>query len=84
MSFSADVDILSRIPDKKPLSTAVTFGGADTLKVTLTTQEDGSAKRPHQAFLLLKDPETGLDISYPFSVKENGKSKVELVRSLSY
>jgi oligosaccharyltransferase complex subunit delta (ribophorin II) len=45
----------------------------------LTTQEGRSAKRPHQAFLLLKDPTTGLDISYPFNVKDNGKSKVEVV-----
>lgn len=47
--------------------------------MSLTAQEGGSAKRAHQVFLLLKDPETGLDISYPFSVKENGKSKLDLV-----
>ena len=45
----------------------------------MTAQEDSSAKRPDQAFLLLKDAQTGLDISYPFSVKDNGKSRVELV-----
>lgn len=63
----------------KPLGNPVAFTGADTLRVTLTTQEGSSAKRPHQAFLLLKDGHTGLDISYPFTVKENGKSRVELV-----
>lgn len=47
--------------------------------MSLTAQEGRSAKRAHQVFLLLKDPETGLDISYPFSVKENGKSKLDLV-----
>lgn len=57
----------------------MSLGGSDTLKITLTAQEGRSAKRPHQAFLLLKDPATGLDISYPFSVKDNGKSKLELV-----
>ena len=45
----------------------------------MTTQEDSSAKRPDQVFLLLKDAQTGLDISYPFSVKDSGKSRVELV-----
>ncbi|KAJ5128828.1 hypothetical protein N7448_002541 [Penicillium atrosanguineum] len=64
----------------KPLSKAVSFAGADTLRVTLTTQEGSSAKRPHQAFLLLQDAHSGLDISYPFTVKENGKSRVELTQ----
>ena len=61
------------------LPKAVQLGAADTLKIILTTQEGKTAKRPHQAFLLLKDADTGLDISYPFSVKESGKAKVDLV-----
>jgi oligosaccharyltransferase complex subunit delta (ribophorin II) len=61
---------------KKPL----VFGSADTLKLLLTTQQNGSPKLAHQSFLLLKDPVSGLDISYPLSVKENGKAKLELVR----
>jgi len=39
-----------------------------------------SAKRPHQAFLLLKDSSSNLDISYPLSVKDSGKAKIDLVR----
>lgn len=58
----------------------VHLGATDTLKVILTTQNGKQARRPHQAFLLLKDPATGLDISYPFSVKESGKAKVDVVR----
>ena len=57
----------------------IKLGGSYTLKVTLTTQEGESPKKPHQAFLQLKDPDTGLDISYPFSVKDNGKARLELV-----
>ncbi|KAJ5622353.1 hypothetical protein N7528_005585 [Penicillium herquei] len=68
------------LSSSKPLSQPVSFAGADTLRVILTTQEGSSAKRPHQAFLLLKDSQTGLDISYPFTVKENGKSRVELTQ----
>ncbi|KAJ5337943.1 hypothetical protein N7541_009935 [Penicillium brevicompactum] len=64
----------------KALAKSVSLNGADTLRVTLTAQEGSSAKRPHQAFLLLKDGETGLDISYPFNVKDNGKSRVELTQ----
>jgi oligosaccharyltransferase complex subunit delta (ribophorin II) len=71
---------IDSIPDNKALSKPVSLGSADTLKVILTAREGRSAKRAHQVFLLLQDPKTGLDISYPFSVKENGKSRVELVR----
>ena len=45
----------------------------------MTTQEDRSAKRPHQAFLLLEDRDSGLDISYSLNVKNNGKAKFKLV-----
>ncbi|KAE8158975.1 Oligosaccharyltransferase subunit Ribophorin II-domain-containing protein [Aspergillus tamarii] len=68
------------IPDNKALTKPVSLGSADTLKVTLTAREGSSGKRAHQVFLLLQDPETGLDISYPFDVKENGKSRVELTQ----
>ncbi|BCR83489.1 putative oligosaccharyltransferase subunit ribophorin II [Aspergillus chevalieri] len=68
------------IPDNKPLATPVSLGSLDTLRVTLTAQEGRSPKRAHQVFLLLNDPETGLDISYPFNVKDNGKSRVDLTQ----
>ncbi|KAE8348705.1 Oligosaccharyltransferase subunit Ribophorin II-domain-containing protein [Aspergillus coremiiformis] len=68
------------IPDNKALTKPVSLGSTDTLKVTLTAREGRSAKRAHQVFLLLQDPETGLDISYPFNVKDNGKSRVELTQ----
>ncbi len=56
------------------------LGPNDSLKVILTTQEGKSAKRPHQAFLLLRDSSSNLDVSYPLSIKESGKAKVDLVR----
>jgi oligosaccharyltransferase complex subunit delta (ribophorin II) len=49
----------------------------------LTATEDGKGKRPHQAFLLLRDPDTGLEATFPFSVKDTGKSKVDFVRIMS-
>lgn len=70
---------VSRLVERKPLSTPLSFGALDSLKVVLTIQDGKTAKRPQQAFLLLKDPDTGLDISYPLSVKESGKAKVDLV-----
>lgn len=74
------VGLKERIPDGQPLSKPVSLGSSDTLKVDLVAQEARTPKRPHQAFLLLTDPATGLDISYPFSVRENGKSRIELTQ----
>ena len=68
-----------RLIDSKPLSKPVRLGASETLKIVLTTQEGKTAKRPHQAFLLLKDQSTGLDVSYPFTVKDSGKAKVDIV-----
>lgn len=68
-----------RLAEKKPPSKPLSFGDSDILKLSLTTREGSSAKRPHQAFLLLKELDSGLDLSYPLSVKESGKAKVELV-----
>lgn len=68
-----------RLTPSTALTTPVKLGGTDTLKVTLTTQDGKTAKRPHQAFLLLQDSSKKLDVSYPFSVKESGKAKLELV-----
>ncbi|RMJ20916.1 Oligosaccharyltransferase subunit ribophorin II [Aspergillus sp. HF37] len=69
-----------QIPDNKPLSKPVSLGDADTLKIALTSQEGRTAKRAHQISLLLTDPATGLDIAYPFNVKENGKSRLDLTQ----
>lgn len=67
-----------KLLEHKPLSRPITLGASDSLKVVLAIQDGHTAKRPHQAFLLLKDVDTGLDISFPMSVRENGKAKVEL------
>lgn len=75
----SSANVLSRLAEHQPLSVPVTLGATDLMKIVLTVQDGKTAKRPHQAFLLLKDAHTGLDISYPFGVKENGKAKVELV-----
>lgn len=68
-----------RFFENKALSRPIQLGGSDTLKVLLTVQEDKKPKRPHQAFLHITEPTTGLETSYALAVKENGKGKVELV-----
>ncbi|KAH7379695.1 Oligosaccharyltransferase subunit Ribophorin II-domain-containing protein [Cadophora sp. MPI-SDFR-AT-0126] len=69
-----------KLSDHVPLKKPVTLGAADALKIVLTATEGGKAKRPHQAFLLLRDQDTGLEAAYPFSVKENGKGKVDFTQ----
>lgn len=66
----------------KPLSKPVDLGPNDSIKIILTTQDGKTAKKPHQAFLLLKDSASNLDVSYPLNVKDSGKAKLELVRKL--
>ncbi|MCJ1404653.1 hypothetical protein MMC11_007879 [Xylographa trunciseda] len=69
-----------KLAENQPLSQAIQLGASDTLKIILTTQEGKSAKRPHQAFLNLKDAGTGLETSFAFAVKESGKGKLELTQ----
>ncbi|KAH6657755.1 Oligosaccharyltransferase subunit Ribophorin II-domain-containing protein [Truncatella angustata] len=56
----------------------VSLGAADTLKIVLTATENGKGKRPHQAFLVLKETETGLEAPFPLTTKDNGKAIVDL------
>ncbi|KAI1802905.1 Oligosaccharyltransferase subunit Ribophorin II-domain-containing protein [Daldinia bambusicola] len=65
--------------DKSPvLQTPVVLDSSDSLKVLLTAKEDGKGKRPHQAFLVLREPASGLEAPFPLTVKENGKATVEI------
>jgi oligosaccharyltransferase complex subunit delta (ribophorin II) len=57
------------------------LGAADTLKIVITAKENGKGKRPHQAFLVLQEPTTGLEAPFPLTTKENGKATVDIVRS---
>jgi oligosaccharyltransferase complex subunit delta (ribophorin II) len=72
--------LLFRLDPKTPLAKSVSLSATDTLKLLLTTTDGKKAKRPHQAFLTLTDPTTGLEESFVLSVKDSGKGKVDLVR----
>ena len=54
------------------------LGSTDVAKITLTTKDNGKEKRPHQAFVLLQDVETGLEAPYPLTVKDSGKGVVQI------
>lgn len=75
------IDSAFRLTPLSPLvSSTISLPAAETLKIILTAVEGKTGKRPHQAFLTLHEPNTGLEDSFPFNMKENGKGKVEIVR----
>ena len=67
--------------DKERVKQTVELGHTDKIKITLTTKEGSKAKRPHQAFLMLKEA-SGLEAPYALTVKESGKGTVEIVSLL--
>ncbi|RYP73007.1 hypothetical protein DL771_003875 [Monosporascus sp. 5C6A] len=76
-SKKADKNVF-KFSESSPLSETVRFGSSDSLKVLLTAKEDGEGKRPHQAFLVLREPSTGLEAPFHMTVKESGKATVEI------
>ncbi|KAI1636513.1 Oligosaccharyltransferase subunit Ribophorin II-domain-containing protein [Biscogniauxia mediterranea] len=70
-----------KFSEEAPLSQPVVLGAADSLKILLTAQEGGKGKRPHQAFVVLREPTTGLEAPFPLTVKESGKATVEIKQS---
>ena len=84
MRLAAPVILLQtdivRLTESTPLKRKVELGAEDTLKILLTAEDGKTAKRPHQAFLNILDPQTGLETSFPFTVRESGKAKLDLVR----
>ncbi|KAF1737800.1 Dolichyl-diphosphooligosaccharide--protein glycosyltransferase subunit 2 [Beauveria bassiana] len=58
----------------------VALGHASTLKLSLTAEEAGKAKRPHQAFLVLRETASGLEAPFPLTIKESGKGTVKLTQ----
>lgn len=65
---------------KVPLSKPVALGSTDSLKVIFTAKDNGKAKRPHQAFVVLKEQDSGLEAPFPLTTKENGRAAVTIVR----
>ncbi|KAK5130381.1 hypothetical protein LTR08_002173 [Meristemomyces frigidus] len=70
--------VKEKLSPTSPLASAITLPASDSLKIILTATEDKTGRKPHQAFLTLQEPTTGLEESFPFSLKENGKGKVEV------
>ncbi|GAB1310046.1 Dolichyl-diphosphooligosaccharide--protein glycosyltransferase subunit 2 [Madurella fahalii] len=70
--------IKEKFAHKTPLLKPISLGSTDTLKVSLTAKDDGKGKRPHQAFLVLREQDSGLEAPFPLTVKENGKAAAQI------
>ena len=57
----------------------ITLKAAESLRVTFKTTNGGKARKPHQAFLTLTNPDSGLEEAFAIAVQENGKGKLDLV-----
>ncbi|KAL1611859.1 hypothetical protein SLS60_000080 [Paraconiothyrium brasiliense] len=67
-----------KLSPTSPLSKSVSLGATDALKLQLTTVDGKKATRPHQAFLTLTDPATGVEESFLFNVKDSGKGSINI------
>ncbi|KAK3942111.1 peptidase family M28-domain-containing protein [Diplogelasinospora grovesii] len=72
--------IKEKLNQQTPISKPIALGSADTLKISLTAKDNGNAKRPHQAFVLLREQETGLEAPFPMTVKDSGKAVVSIAQ----
>jgi len=65
---------------KKPFPSAIPLAARDILKLQFTLTNGENTGCPHQAFLLVTNPETDLETFYPLSVKgDSGRAKVDFV-----
>ncbi|KAG6086596.1 hypothetical protein E4U30_005192 [Claviceps sp. LM220 group G6] len=70
--------VTEKFTDANRVKKALALGHQDTLRVSLTTKEGSAAKRPHQAFLVVKEAVSGLEAPFPLTVKESGKAMVQI------
>ncbi|KAF4592061.1 oligosaccharyltransferase subunit ribophorin II [Ophiocordyceps camponoti-floridani] len=61
----------------KKIQEAVSLGPRDSIKLSLTTVDDeGNAKRPHQALLVVGES-SGLEVPFALTVKKSGKGTLQ-------
>jgi oligosaccharyltransferase complex subunit delta (ribophorin II) len=63
-----------------PLDMPLVLPAGESLRLQLTTTEGKKAKRPHQAFLILTEPESGLEAPFPLKVTASGSATVDITQ----
>lgn len=81
--LSVLMNFCTRLDSKKPLQSPIHLTPSDAIRVSLTTTENGKGKKPHQAFLVLTEPSTGLEEAFLMTVKGSGKGGVGIVHYFS-
>ncbi|KAG6024582.1 hypothetical protein E4U41_001736 [Claviceps citrina] len=69
---------VEKFTDANRVKQTLALGHQDTLKVLLTVRDGSAPKRPHQAFLVVREPSSGLEAPFPLTVKESGKAMVQI------
>ncbi|KAH6609415.1 hypothetical protein Trco_002761 [Trichoderma cornu-damae] len=77
VSSKAGNDAVEKFSSVDRVRRTLTLGHQDKLKVLVTTKDGSAAKRPHQAFLVVKEA-SGLEAPFPLAVKDTGKGVVEI------
>jgi oligosaccharyltransferase complex subunit delta (ribophorin II) len=62
----------------EPVKAAVKLGPSATLRLSLTAKDGSKGKKPHQAFVVLSDSETGLEAPFALTLKESGAGSVDI------
>ncbi|PHH73001.1 hypothetical protein CDD82_5697 [Ophiocordyceps australis] len=70
-------DVVQSFKSSDQVKQTITLGYDGALKLSLTTKEGSKPKRPHQAFLMVKEPSSGLETSFPLKVKDSGQAKAQ-------
>ncbi|PHH66266.1 hypothetical protein CDD81_7859 [Ophiocordyceps australis] len=73
-----DDDVVQSFTSSEQVKQTITLGYDGALKLSLTTKEGTKPKRPHQAFLMVKEPSSGLETSFPLKVKDSGKATAQI------
>jgi oligosaccharyltransferase complex subunit delta (ribophorin II) len=73
----------SRFSADKALTEAITIRSTGLLRLALTVTNGGKPRRPHQAFITISSADSGLEESFPLTINDAGKAKLDIVRDHS-
>lgn len=74
----SDINLYSFTPGK-PIKDMVTLSSTGSVRLALTITNGGKPRRPHQGFLTITNPESGLEEAFPLTINDNGNSRFDLV-----
>jgi len=70
----------NRFTPTSAVASPLVLPATETLRVQLTTTSSSTPKRPHQAFLVLTDPSSGLEAPFPLRVAASGAASIDVTQ----